>query len=84
MDHAKSYLDPWFELKDSNCGTALWLFARERNAIEILVSDLIANQFPIINPSMEVKDTMLVNALKIGFGNGQINVYEDTFNYLRD
>ncbi len=84
MKYAKSYLDPWFELKDSNCGTAFWLFAREKKAVQTPVLDIIANQFPIINPNMETKDTMPVNALKIGFGNGQTKMFKDTFIYLSD
>lgn len=71
-------------MKDSNCGTALWLIAREKKAIEIPVSDLISKQFPIINPSMVVENTMLVNALKIGFGNGQIERHKEAFGYMND
>lgn len=82
MGYAKSYLDPWFEMKDSNCGTALWLFAKEKKAIEIPVLDLIANQFPDINSNMEMKDTMPVGALKIGFGSGQTKLYKDAFIFL--
>src|SRR5690606_37989370 len=47
MNYADRYLEPWFELKDSNCGTALWLFAQKRKAIEVPVADLMSKQLPM-------------------------------------
>lgn len=84
MGYAKSYLGPWFELKNSNCGTSLWLFAREKKAIEIPLSELIKSQLSVINCGREMKDTMLVKALIIGFGNGHIDLFKNSFEYLND